>query len=314
MPNKIMKKRIIYCFSLLLLFITGCASNDASIVISLNMNTNYPTCTTLENGNNQKANVILLLGQSNASGASITEYLEMNVSKEKFEEYENGYDNVLINFCIDDQTFSSNGQFVKTNLECGSGNGFFGPEVGLAEVLSRNYEKTFILKYTMSGYSLNYHWLNENKRASIYNAFIIYAQTYLDALIAANYDINLSAICWMQGESDTTIEKANRYYDNQVSFVSYLREDLKKYSKNEIYFIDAGISNSPYCEPGYPIVNKAKEKFAALSPYNIYFSTIDLDFTTTLEPDYNPDLGHYDSLCEIALGNKFGEEIVKVIS
>lgn len=121
------------------------------------MNTNYPTCSNLEDGNNQKANVILLLGQSNASGASLTEYLKKNVSNEKFQEYENGYDNVLINYCIDDRVFSSNGQFVKTNLDCGSGIGSFGPEVGLAEVLSRNYEKTFILKYTMSGYSLNYH-------------------------------------------------------------------------------------------------------------------------------------------------------------
>lgn len=216
------------------------------------MNTNYPTCSNLEDGNNQKASVILLLGQSNALGASLTEYLKKNVSNEKFQEYENGYDNVLINYCIDDQVFSSNGQFVKTNLDCGSGKGFFGPEVGLAEALSRNYEKTFILKYTMSGYSL-------------------------------------------------------------ISLASYLREDLKEYNKNEIYFIDAGISNSPYCEPGYPIVNDAKERFAKLSKYNIYFSTIDLEFITALEPDYELDLGHYDSLCEIALGNKFGEEILSTI-
>ncbi len=313
MIKEFLNKHIVWYFALLFLFLAGCNNNGESVIISLNMNTDYPTCSNLEDGNNQKANVILLLGQSNASGASLTEYLEMNVSNEKFQEYENGYDNVLINYCIDDQVFSSNGQFVKTNLDCGSGKGFFGPEVGLAEVLSRNYEKTFILKYTMSGYSLNYHWLHNKERASIYNAFIIYARTYLNALIEANYDISLSAICWMQGESDTTLEKANRYYDNQVSFVSYLREDLKEYNKNEIYFIDAGISNSPYCEPGYPLVNEAKERFANLSKYNIYFSTIDLGFTTTLEPDYEPDLGHYDSLSEIALGNKFGVEIARVV-
>lgn len=98
-----------------------------------------------------------------------------------------------------------------------------------------------------------------------------------------------------------------------ISLASYLREDLKEYNKNEIYFIDAGISNSPYCEPGYPIVNDAKERFAKLYKYNIYFSTIDLGFITTLEPDYELDLGHYDSLCEIALGNKFGEEILSTI-
>lgn len=76
---------------------------------------------------------------------------------------------------------------------------------------------------------------------------------------------------------------------------------------------DAGVSNSPYCEPGYPIVNEAKERFAKFSKYNIYFSTIDLGVITTLEPDYELDLGHYDSLCEIALENKFCEEILSAI-
>lgn len=31
----------------------------------------------------------------------------------------------------------------------------------------------------------------------------------------------------MQGESDTTMEKANKYYSNQLAFVNYLRNDLK---------------------------------------------------------------------------------------
>lgn len=102
---------MVLCF--IFFFLAGCEVDDESVIISLNMNTNYPTCSNLEDGNNQKANVILLLGQSNASGASLTEYLKKNVSNEKFQEYENGYDNVLINYCIDDQVFSSNGQFVK---------------------------------------------------------------------------------------------------------------------------------------------------------------------------------------------------------
>ena len=47
---------------------------------------------------------------------------------------------------------------------------------------------------------------------------------------------------------------------------------------------------------------------------NKYFLTIDLGITTTLEPDYNPNLGHYDSLCEIALGNEFAKEILNIYS
>ena len=257
---------------------------------------------------------IVLLGQSNASGCSIVEYLKLNTSEEKFKYYEEGFSNILINYCIDDHSFTSNGEFRKVDLTCGCGNGFFGPEVGIAEKLSEEYknEKIFILKYTMSGYSLNHHWLNKFKRGDIYKACNIYLKTYLNYLIEKNYDISLDAICFMQGESDTTKEKAKNYYKNLKSFVSYLREDLKEYNNDDIYFIDAGISSSPYCLPSYEEVNEAKKAFSELSSYNIYFPTIENGLTTLYEPNYEPDLGHYDSLCEIKLGNLFAEEIINI--
>ena len=88
----------------------------------------------------KKTKVIILLGQSNASRCSINEY----------QEYENGYDNILINYCIDDHSFTSNGQFTKVDLNCGCGNGFFGLEVGISELLNKSFpnEKIFILKIT----------------------------------------------------------------------------------------------------------------------------------------------------------------------
>ena len=46
---------------------------------------------------------------------------------------------------------------------------------------------------------------------------------------------------------------------------------------------------------------------------NIYFSTIDMGLTIDKEPEGNPDWGHYDSLSELALGRRFGEEILKII-
>ena len=100
----------------------------------------------------------------------------------------------------------------------------------------------------------------------------------------------------------------------EENFIKDLREDLAYYaSPNGIHFIDAGISNSPYCEPAYPVINEAKEKFSTLSPLNIYFSTIDMGLTIDKEPEGNPDWGHYDSLSELALGRRFGEEILKII-
>lgn len=280
----------------------------------LNMNMNYPQPTDLADGQGKPVKVILLLGQSNATGCSISEYLKMGVGEEQYAVYEAGFPSVRINFCLDDHNATSNGEFVKVDLTCGSPNGFFGPEVGMAEVLAASYpdETVIILKYTMSGFSLHYHWLSEGERGSIYEACMKFVKTYMGSLAEHHYDARIGAICWMQGESDTTDFKASHYLDNQTAFVSYLREDLAPYAEEDgILFVDAGISNSPYCEPAYPTINEAKLQFSRLSPQNLYFSTIDEGLTVHQEPHGDPDWGHYDALSELALGRLFGTYIVQ---
>ncbi len=279
---------------------------------AINMNTDFAPCAGLAEGGGRRARVILLLGQSNASGCSLVEYLQKNLDEAEFARLEAGFENVKINFSIDNQKYTSGGRFVPVDLGCSCGEGYFGPEVGMAEALSAAFpeEEIFILKFTMSGYSLNHHWLYDGERAWIYDAALVFIRQYMTALQEAGYDADLQAIAWMQGESDTSAEKAARYFDNQVAFVSYLRSDLAAFAQGEIYFVDAGISSSPYCEPGYPAVNEAKRRFAQLSPYNLYFDTIDMGLTTLYEPADKPDLGHYDSLSELALVRKFGELLV----
>ena len=282
---------------------------------AIDMSTDFPICDTLPESDGEPVKVILLIGQSNATGCSLTSYLERAVSAESFAEYTAGYDNVLINYCIDNQRHTSAGEFVPVDLTCGSCDGFFGPEVGMAEQLSKAYpdEKVFILKYTMSGYSLNFHWLYHRERAYIYDAFKVFVDTYMDYLISKGYNATLDAVCWMQGESDTTEYKAERYYDNLVSFVSYIREDFADYAGDGgIYFIDAGISSSPYCLPAYKEINEAKERYSLTSDKNIYFPTIEAGLTTLYEPTEEPDLGHYDAYSELLLGRMFAEKIIKI--
>jgi len=291
---------------------TGSETEDETVWLS--MNTAYALPTALPDGGGQRVKVILLLGQSNATGCGLNSYLKKRLGKETYAIYADGFSSVWINYCLDDHKASSSGEFVKVDLTCGAAEGYFGPEVGLAEVLSKEYgdETVVILKYSMSGYSLHYHWLSQGKRGSIYEAFLTFARTYLDALRSHHYDARVGAICWMQGESDTTDFKAERYYDNQTHLVSYLREDLAPYAEEGgIYFIDAGISNSPYCEPAYPTINAAKAEFAKVSPLNLYFSTIDEGLTVHLEPEGDPDWGHYDSMSVLKLGHLFGEYVVR---
>jgi len=302
------------CFSSVSCDLIGGKEADTDETVQLDMNTDYKLAKNLPSGNGQRAKVILLIGQSNASGSSIVSYLEEKSSAEDFKRYDAGYPSVLINYCIDDHNACSEGEYVKVDLTCGAAIGFFGPEVGMADGLSAAYpgETVFILKYTMSGYSLHYHWLSAGKRGSIYNAFLTFVTENMDHLATLGYDASIGAICWMQGESDTSEFKAERYFDNQKAFVSYLREDLAPYAETGgIYFIDAGISDGPYCEPGYPTVNEAKLRFSGLSPMNIYFSTIDAGLTTVNEPEGDPDWGHYDALDELELGHIFAEYIIK---
>ncbi|MBQ2805445.1 MAG: hypothetical protein IJF08_00145 [Clostridia bacterium] len=280
----------------------------------LNMNDAYPTVSLPAAEQGTPAKVILLLGQSNATGCSLTSYLQECVGEEQYAAYEAGYESVRINYCLDDHKYTSGGAFVKTDLSCAAGDGYFGPEVGMAEVLAGAYpdETVFILKYSMSGYSLHHHWLCAGERGSIYEACMAFVKTYLQALTDAGYDARVGAVCWMQGESDTTDFKASKYLANQTAFAAYLRQDLAAYAEEGgIYFIDAGISNSPYCEPAYPAINEAKAAFAAQSELNLYFSTIDAGYTVHKEPEGDPDWGHYDAESELALGHRFGELIVE---
>ena len=311
--------KIMVCLAFALLLCACGATSDTQEASTedetlwLNMNTEYPT-EELSPGDGQPAKVILLLGQSNATGCSLTSYLKESVGAEQYAEYEAGYDSVRINFCLDDHKYTSGGAFVPVDLSCAAGEGCFGPELGMAEVLARKYpdETVFILKYSMSGYSLHHHWLCAGERGSIYEACMAFVTTYLQALTDAGYDVRVGAVCWMQGESDTTDFKASHYLANQSAFASYLREDLAEYAEQGgIYFIDAGISNSPYCEPAYPAVNEAKVAFAEQSELNLYFSTIKAGYTVHKEPEGEPDWGHYDAESELALGRRFGELVVQ---
>ena len=317
--------KIITLLLTILLLFTSCQYTNGGIpkgeelgrdYYKIDMNSDYAINDTLPTAPmGTAAKVILLIGQSNATGCSLTSYLQQGVSKEKYAEFEKGYDNVLINFCLDNHSYSSQGAFVPVDLSCGAGDGYFGPEVGIAEQLSLAFpnEKIFLLKFSMSGYSLNYHWLYDYSPSWIYESFKIFATTYLEYLTAKGYSPSLDAICWMQGESDTTVYKASKYYNNTLSLVHYLRTDFAAYAPAKgIYFIDAGISASPYCEPAYPQINEAKKLYAESSPLNVYFPTIEAGLTTLYEPQSNPDLGHYDALSELTLGRMFGKEIIKI--
>jgi hypothetical protein len=267
---------------------------------------------TLADGNGKKAKVILLGGQSNASGCSLVEYLEKNVSPEKFAEYQSGYNNVYINYLSGSNTSKA---FVKCATLQGELAGGFGPELGLAEKLNEMYpnELFFIIKCAWGGTNLYEEWLSPSssgKTGKLYKQFIAFVSQSLEYLQSKNYDIEVEGMCWMQGESDSLDrETAIEYESNLSNFINDIRDKFKGYSSsNGIAFIDAKIAAS-FFWTHYELVNQSKANVENLSPLNVLIDTISEGLTVTEEPQPTPDIAHYDSLSEIKLGNLFAEKI-----
>ena len=270
---------------------------------------------TLPNGQGAPAKVIILAGQSNASGCSYDQYLKKNVSSEKYAEYENGYDNVYINYFVSGQNLSE--EFVKCSVRQGELDDRFGPELGLAEKLHQTYpdQNFFIIKYAWGGTNLYEQWLSpssKGKTGKLYLDFVSFVDTSVKYLISKNYDVKIEGICWMQGESDSfSVETAINYKNHLSNFINDVRNTFKNYTDTDgLAFIDAHIAQNPmlwvYCD----LVNQSKTAVSKNSSLNVVIDTNANGLICTEEPEGTPDIPHYDSLSEIKLGHLFAQEII----
>ena len=92
--NMKIKMRIYKLLSVIILFAVLLSSSCSADVekyedYALNMNTDYEKSDKVPTGNGEKLKVILLIGQSNASGSSIVSYLEKSLDKENFKKAQN---------------------------------------------------------------------------------------------------------------------------------------------------------------------------------------------------------------------------------
>lgn len=273
---------------------------------------NFKVLDTLPDGGGKNVKVILVNGQSNASGVSRVSCL----TDEERGKYEKGFDNIYINYFCDNGFNTSNGAFVHGGLNQGYCNGFFGPELGLAETLSNVEGENFIiLKYTWGGTILATQWFapqSDGTEGPLYRAFINFTTTYMEYLKSKNYNAQIGAMCWMQGESDSIDESwTNNYLQNTKDFVAAFRRDLSDYAADDgIYYIDAAISDSQYWTR-YERINAAKRSNVESDPKSLYVDTIAAKLDYKTEPADSPDLAHYDSHSEITLGHLFAEKVLE---
>lgn len=275
---------------------------------------------TMEKGNGQKVKVVLLCGQSNASGVSRVEYLKKHVSEEDFVRYTSGYKNVMINFFNDNGQNTSGGAFEYLSANAGwtDKEKFYGPELGMADVLSRRFpdETVFIVKYAWGGSNLHTQWLSpssEGNTGELYKAFVNFTKSCLDYLKKKNYDPKVYAMCWMQGESDAFGTHAEPYGKRSKNLIRDVRAEFSGYASDKgIYFVDAGISDSKFWAE-YKKINEQKERNAAETEKYIYLDTIAAGLEYKNEPKEEPDLAHYDSMGMIKLGEMFGDKVAEIM-
>ncbi len=261
----------------------------------------------------EKAHVIILSGQSNAAGATLTSYLSTTVPKKDLTKYKKGYENVLINYGVDPdkEVYNRSYDFVPVTLGQGCTEEKFGPEVGLAEYLSEAYpdEIFYIIKAPQSAAQLHSHFVYD--LGGVYTRMITHVQESLSQLESKGLDPEIIAVCWMQGESDAMeLGFAREYGVNTVTFIERLNTVLGKYVvPGGFAYIEAGISEySGWKYSG--IINQFKKDFAVSRPNHYYIDTQGAGMTCEFE---NNDPLHYDSASMIKLGNLFGAAVETVI-
>lgn len=259
-----------------------------------------------------KAKVIILSGQSNADGCSHIQYL----TEEQKAKYQNGPDNVLIRL---DNVLTGDkiSDFCIVTLGMGNTKDLFGPEVGLAEVLSEAYpdEEIYIIKSTYSGGGLT-NGVYHPGAGEAFLALKTWVRESLDILKEEGKDPEIVAFCWMQGESDAIFvseKETKQYYKVEKSFLSKLRNSFAEDSiEGGFFFIDATI-NSSGVWPNHKTINNAKARLSLYSARNILLDTNAYGIVSDMEPHGGPDRAHYDADSELRLGQLFGKAIAERI-
>lgn len=282
----------------------SCAQNVSSEVNS-----------SIEDEINNKVQIVVMLGQSNMEGHTFSQYLLNSVGQEKMKEYIAGYGNVLISYeCLYSQN-SSNGQFVPVKLGQGNTPNHFGPEVGMAEVLSSSdiQDKVYFIKFTQGGTTLSSQWRSPSSRATgqLYSEAVKYIHKQIEALENMGLYPEISAFCWMQGESDASGNGYASYYEYEKALIKDLRQEFLYYSNpNGIGFIDAYISDAEQWTH-YQEINDAKQRIAKEDDLNVVIDTISENLEYGNEPPGSVDTNHYDSASMIKLGNLFAQKLLE---
>ena len=287
-------------FLIPLLLIMGCKDKMDYNPKKLDPNTNYD-------------DVYIIMGQSNATGVAEHSYLEAS-HPEIYQKYSVGDSNTLISFDVDGRV---EGEFVPTKFGYGHDEKYFGPEIGIADELSKQNKTSYIIKATYSGSCLLSEYVNQRgEKLYLYRQYIKFIQGQLKKLENNGKTPRIRGLFWMQGESDSFLTNANRYYDGENYFYRYLRSDLNNWIYDHFNFVDAYIFTKGELWINPELINACKEQMALSYEhyYTIKTNGEDEEAITLhikSETGEEDDLAHYDSNSMLLLGQSAAKYLLK---
>lgn len=269
-----------------------------------------------------KVKVIVMSGQSNAAGVGRYPQLRKSVSKEKLDEYAQGYDNVLM-YGYSHNTYINEFKPVYADEFYSSGGfaGSFGFELPLAEHLSNYYrdsgETIYLVKSAFGGATLDYDYRSpsvthemvvtspatgstekDTTPGWLYRMLIKKVDETIKYILSIDKIPEIEAFFWQQGESEgcwLDTRASQYYYDNFVCFMNDFKGNFSQYLSNNFTTIDGAISSTAYnplhpewgkAWPYYATVNAAKQQYA--NEHNGYFYDTNNDPKTTFTTMYEP--------------------------
>lgn len=263
-----------------------------------------------------KAKVILLAGEGNCIGNTYSYFLtdkqepSRRVTDEKYAEYEEGYDNVLISYRNEVYPGNANSRsrgFVPVKLGQGKStlsgyeNGMFGPEVGLAEYFSNRFgQTTYLVKYGGEGLSrLAVEWSPSG--GGYYTGMVSYFREALASLEEEGVPFEIPAFLFLQGESDASGD-LQTYGTALEAFSTAVRAEFAEYApKNGIAFIDAGI---PTYHRNSDKIDALKRENAQADERNYFLDSVRAGLTHDRD---SRNRRYWDALSELKLGNLLGK-------
>ena len=279
------------------------------------------------------AKVIIMAGQSNMVGHSMVDSL----TEEQLAKYRAGFSNVLIyNSCnpFNPKTDKRNLTDAFVPVTAGMGRipdntadwpgGCFGPELGLAEYLSRQYpdETFYIIKDATGGTGLHDRWYSPSSFAALgvdalpENSLYAHLLTRVDEgmrlLEDGGINAKIVAFLWMQGEDDSTKVANVSLYD---TLWRNLVGDLTADWESKGYMADCGLATVDGGLTGRVAwtysgqINAIKELYASERSKGHYIDVIGAGLLTKTS-----DPAHLDSPSMLALGRLYGEKLSLVFA